>query len=173
MAFHASDQLLPYMFLSSFSCMLICLCFVQVCSSSDYETWTPPGNGGCLLGQKMTLQRRKPSASCFNDKAWARAGATYEACECEHVRATPQLHLPILLTAAHACPPASSIILQAMPVVDGAVQQLLQLCPRWWVPIALSMTASWSKLEQTLNMEWSKKQRIHMATDQQSAKRFL
>ncbi|KAL3138147.1 hypothetical protein ABBQ38_005375 [Trebouxia sp. C0009 RCD-2024] len=57
----------------------------KVCNpQSDYETWTPPGNSQCLLGQKISMQRRKPSVSCFNDKAWARAGATYQACECEH-----------------------------------------------------------------------------------------
>ena len=119
MAFCAINQLLPYMS-AFFWCILSC--FVQVCSESDYETWSPSGSTECLLGQKMTLQRRNPSASCFNDKAWTRAAATYEACECEHVRATPQFHLPILLPVVHAYQHASSITLQAMPVTDAAVQ---------------------------------------------------
>lgn len=65
----------------------------QVCSESDYEMWNPPGNDQCLMGRKVTMQRRKPTANCFNDKRWARAGATYEPCQCEHVSPTllPQI----------------------------------------------------------------------------------
>ena len=58
---------------------------IQVCSESDYEMWNPPGNDQCLMGRKVTMQRRKPTANCFNDKRWARAGATYQPCQCEHV----------------------------------------------------------------------------------------
>ena len=85
---HLLAQFTGFAFLSSIAVLLTpsCLFAVQVCSASDYETWNPPGNDQCLLGQKITLQRRKPTSNCFNDKRWARAGATYSPCECEHVR---------------------------------------------------------------------------------------
>ena len=68
---------------------------MQVCSEShgDYEMWNPLGGLQCLLGQKITMQRRKADANCFNDKPWARAGATYEACNCEHVSLTVSQYL--------------------------------------------------------------------------------
>ena len=59
--------------------------FLQVCSDSDYETWSPPDNDRCLLGTKVTMQRRKQSAECFNDKGWARGGSTTTSCQCSHV----------------------------------------------------------------------------------------
>ena len=32
----------------------------------DYDTWSPPSSEQCLLGRNITMQRRKPDATCFN-----------------------------------------------------------------------------------------------------------
>ena len=67
---------------------------MQVCSDNDYETWTPPGNDRCLLGSKVTMQRRKQSSECFNDKGWQRERTAGVPCQCEHVSTSaPVPHL--------------------------------------------------------------------------------
>lgn len=55
-----------------------------VCSDKDYETWSPPGNDRCLLGSKVTMQRRKQSSECFNDKGWQRERTAGVPCQCGH-----------------------------------------------------------------------------------------
>ena len=61
---------------------------LQVCSDNDYEVWSPPNNDSCLLGSKVTLQRRKQFADCFNDKRWTRDEAIVTSCPCENVGVT-------------------------------------------------------------------------------------
>lgn len=60
---------------------------IKVCADGDYETWMPaaPGSGGCLLGQRVQLKRRKLSVECFNDgDAW-REKQVVGTCACSRV----------------------------------------------------------------------------------------
>lgn len=41
-------------------------CEVQQCKAGDYDTWSPPSPGQCLLGRNFTINRRKPDSKCFN-----------------------------------------------------------------------------------------------------------
>jgi hypothetical protein len=55
----------------------------------DYDTWSPPSPGQCLLGRNITMQRRKPDATCFNgydftaDDKIAPCNCTEADIECE------------------------------------------------------------------------------------------
>ena len=57
------------------------------CQASDYETWQPeaPGSHGCLMGQKFKIQRKKPSAECFDDSAFVRQHQVVGTCDCSRV----------------------------------------------------------------------------------------
>lgn len=62
---------------------------MQDCDKADYETWTPLSpTGGCLLGRRLSLQRRKQDAQCFNGIDHENAEVHEEICACEMVRSS-------------------------------------------------------------------------------------
>ena len=80
---------------------------MQVCSDNDYETWSPPGNDRCLLGSKVTMQRRKQSSECFNDKGWQRESTAGVSCQCGHVcTSAPWSHFYLCMQGSTLSQPA-------------------------------------------------------------------
>ena len=60
---------------------------VQDCDKGDYEFWTPlTPTGGCLLGKRLSLKRRKPEAHCFNGVDHERGEDHMTECDCGSVR---------------------------------------------------------------------------------------
>lgn len=56
----------------------------RACNKNDYETWVPHGEGakgGCLLGKKVTIQRPKKEALCFNGVDYIHEENS-ECCKC-------------------------------------------------------------------------------------------
>ena len=49
------------------------------CSAADYEEWHLDR---CMLGAKVTMTRRRPSAICYNGKEWEHSPPTVEPCAC-------------------------------------------------------------------------------------------
>jgi len=62
------------------------------CTDDDYENWSPDDGSGaqCMLGQKITYRRRKPTAECYNPLAFdvmtrgPRCACTEEDYECDY-----------------------------------------------------------------------------------------
>ncbi|KAK9828958.1 hypothetical protein WJX72_003046 [[Myrmecia] bisecta] len=52
------------------------------CGADDYEMWSPPEAGTCLLGRNYTMERRKRDSLCFNGKGWERGDTKFELCPC-------------------------------------------------------------------------------------------
>ena len=69
---------------------------VQDCGPEDYERWSPPAPGVCLMGRNVTMERRRRSSDCFNGKEYERAETSFTLCPCDTVGGplpTPTLHL--------------------------------------------------------------------------------
>uniref|UniRef100_A0A061QZD8 Oligoxyloglucan reducing end-specific cellobiohydrolase n=1 Tax=Tetraselmis sp. GSL018 TaxID=582737 RepID=A0A061QZD8_9CHLO len=68
------------------------------CLSQDYEDWSPPVPELCLLGQNLTIERRKRGATCFNARGYERTkGSVQCACsqedtECDYGFYRPDYH---------------------------------------------------------------------------------
>jgi sortilin len=58
--------------------------------SKDYEMWTPspPGSDGCLMGQKLKLERKLRDALCFNDAEYERHREVVGTCKCSRAHDT-------------------------------------------------------------------------------------
>ena len=53
------------------------------CGPSDFETWTPAGEGeDCLMGSSVTYRRRKQNSSCFIDEATFNQVISQVNCPC-------------------------------------------------------------------------------------------
>lgn len=82
------------------------MCFwLQDCDAGDYERWTPLSpQGDCLAGQRLSLERRKRDATCFNGKDHERSEATHTLCPCEAVSCPiTSTHKPCSLPSSMEC----------------------------------------------------------------------
>jgi len=58
--------------------------------AKDYEMWNPfpPGSGGCLMGQKLLLERKLRDSLCFNDAEYERQREVNGTCKCSKMQDT-------------------------------------------------------------------------------------
>ena len=78
----------------------------QDCGPEDYEKWSPPAPGVCLMGRNVTMERRRRSSDCFNGKEYERAETSFTLCPCDTVGSplpTLTLHPCIGLVLVHVC----------------------------------------------------------------------
>ena len=57
----------------------------QDCGPADYEKWSPPAPGVCLMGRNVTMERRRRASDCFNGKEYERAETSFTICPCDTV----------------------------------------------------------------------------------------
>lgn len=59
------------------------LCAEKQCTDDDYKDWSPADSPviDCLMGRKITVERRRANAFCFNGRDYERE-RTVQNCSC-------------------------------------------------------------------------------------------